>query len=261
MVFVSFRAMPNGVGLQTTVRPESAAGLARINDHLQEQSPEQFGTLAEAAMEVHGENMDVLIQRQMEKAARQDVKLTPEEALEEVVSDSMESMLQSGNVTAMLGKLSRQNMPLHRKVVSFLADTTANLRSAVDAYRDISPDTPEGKAVAQMTDTVGKLENVYTRAIADASENFQNGKFKTNPNPRYSFLGYAEDGCGIYQGNFPKGTPKLAKSEHILDLIQNVWSKKPISIPIKDGESYKIIEAAFDPTYDPEEGKQSDAKN
>ena len=77
-----------------------------------------------------------------------------------------------------------------------------------------------------------------------------------------SFRGYdKETGRGIYESNFPKGTPKAAKAERILQYIQNVWSKKPITLVVEneDGSTRKI-QAQFDPTYSEERGAQTDAK-
>ena len=63
-------------------------------------------------------------------------------------------------------------------------------------------------------------------------------------------VGIASDGKKIFQSNFPKGTPKAAKSERILGLIQDVWSKKPISLVVSNGEKSRTILAQFDPTID-----------
>lgn len=78
---------------------------------------------------------------------------------------------------------------------------------------------------------------------------------------RYSFQGYdAETGEGIYQSNFPKGTPKAAKAQRILSLIQNVWSKKPINLVVKNGDgTTRTIQAQFDPTYDESPHSRTDA--
>lgn len=66
-------------------------------------------------------------------------------------------------------------------------------------------------------------------------------------NERYSFVGRTEDGRGIYRSNYPKNTPKAQKQKDIIDLVQNVWSKKPIKLNlILDGETVEI-EARFNP--------------
>ena len=76
---------------------------------------------------------------------------------------------------------------------------------------------------------------------------------------RYSFKGYAEDGKGIYESNFPKGTPKKAKGERILKYIQEVWSKKPIMLRIEDADGIRYVEAKFDPTYSEDRKYKTDA--
>lgn len=70
-----------------------------------------------------------------------------------------------------------------------------------------------------------------------------------------------ESGRPIYQSNFPKGTPKAAKAEHILKLIQDVWSKKPLPLVVRDADgTTRTIKAHFDPEYSGEEGARSDAR-
>ena len=75
-----------------------------------------------------------------------------------------------------------------------------------------------------------------------------------------AFKGYdPETGLPIYESNFPKGTPKSAKSKRVLKLIQEVWSKEPIPLVVKEeGKASRKIEAQFDPTYD-ESGAVTDA--
>lgn len=51
-----------------------------------------------------------------------------------------------------------------------------------------------------------------------------------------------------------------AKAERMLNFIQNVWSKKPITLVVKNGDgSTRKIEAQFDPSYNEAEGKVTDA--
>lgn len=76
---------------------------------------------------------------------------------------------------------------------------------------------------------------------------------------KHSFVGYAEDGRGIYKSNFPKGTPRKAKGERILQYIQDVWAKKPITLRIEHNGTVRYIEARFDPTYDESENTPTDA--
>ena len=92
-------------------------------------------------------------------------------------------------------------------------------------------------------------------AALDGQKNNARGGERHSPR-----VGTAEDGRSMYEGNFPMGTPKSAKSAVILEYIQNVWSKKPIQLDVvgKDGTHRKIM-AQFDPFFDSVKGKRSDA--
>ena len=43
----------------------------------------------------------------------------------------------------------------------------------LDSYKDVKPDSPEGKMVAQMEDFRKKIMGIYTSALVDAGENFR----------------------------------------------------------------------------------------
>ena len=78
---------------------------------------------------------------------------------------------------------------------------------------------------------------------------------------QWAFMGYdPETGRPIYASNFPLGTLKADKSERILKLIQDVWSKEPIPLVVEEeGKTPRKIEAQFDPTYSEVEGEFTDA--
>ena len=126
-----------------------------------------------------------------------------------------------------------------------------------------------GAGATQFTDTVNRFlaDNYISRGQSQ-----DNGVRQTNGPPAraekntaesggesYSFHGYADDGKGIYESNFPKGTPKKAKGERILRYIQDVWSKKPITLRIETDTGTRYIEAQFDPTFDEGENVRTDA--
>ena len=76
-----------------------------------------------------------------------------------------------------------------------------------------------------------------------------------------AFVGYdAETGRGIYRSNFEDNTPKAKKSERVIRLIQDVWSKNPIDLVVENEDGSKsIIKAEFDPDFDETSGRRSDA--
>ena len=58
---------------------------------------------------------------------------------------------------------------------------------------------------------------------------------------RYLLAGEFPDGRKVYKTNYPIGTPKSVKQQDIIDIVQNVWSKKPITLNIGNEQ----IEAQF----------------
>lgn len=104
-----------------------------------------------------------------------------------------------------------------------------------------------------------ELQEIWDNALMDAARN-NRGTVEAESRQQARVGTDAESGKPIYQSNFPKGTPKAAKAQRILSLIQNVWSKKPISLVVQDADGRaRTIEARFDPTYDASSGKRSDA--
>lgn len=131
---------------------------------------------------------------------------------------------------------------------------TAILKTALEG---LQADRTESRAMMQYA---RELQEIWDNALMDAARN-NRGTVEAESRQQARVGTDAESGKPIYQSNFPKGTPKAAKAQRILSLIQNVWSKKPISLVVQDADgSTRTIEARFDPTYIEEEGVQTDAK-
>lgn len=134
---------------------------------------------------------------------------------------------------------------------------TAILKTALEG---LQVDRTESRAMMQYA---RELQEIWDNALMDAARNNRGTVEKAAPaeSRQQARVGTDEEsGKPIYQANFPKGTPKAAKAQRILSLIQNVWSKKPISLVVRDADGRaRTIEARFDPTYDASSGKRSDA--
>ncbi len=127
------------------------------------------------------------------------------------------------------------------KVMQFIHDFVSYLKEKLSGNKDI-------------TLQLIRLESKFADLLKSAKENTAH-----NSGVKYSFEGYAQDGKGKYKSNFPKGTPKSAKSERILNYIKNVWSKKPIRLKIENNGEIRYIEAKFDPAYDETGNTPTDA--
>ena len=209
-----------------------------------------------------------------QKAARENGLLSMDEAVEEVIADSCEMMLEDTQLPEIMAK---ENPGLYEQIREWIANFAEKLRKA---FTGVEARHAEAKAMMKYAD---ELSRIWDSALAGAVRKTEtapnngttapnNGTTAPNngttaPNNgtgrvRSSFKGYdKETGKKIYESNFPKGTPREAKAERILHYIQNVWSKKPISLVIRneDGSSRKI-EAQFDPTYSEQQGAETDAR-
>ena len=135
----------------------------------------KFRELANFLVEQYGkagQSVSSYVARQMEKAERQGRTLSYDEAFEEFVADSMETMLADGRVAEKLRALKEKDKTLWQKVKDFFKDFAANLKKLVEQYKDAAPDSEEGKFVASLNrDVIEKLENLFTEGVVGASEN------------------------------------------------------------------------------------------
>lgn len=185
---------------------------------------------------------------------RREPGLEYDEAVDEVVADACEMML--GNSTV-VEQLAKENRSLAEKIRDWLREWVENLKIALEG---LQADRTESRAMMQY---VRELQEIWDNALMDAARNNRGTMEKAAPaeSRQQARVGTDEEsGKPIYQANFPKGTPKAAKAQRILSLIQNVWSKKPISLVVQDADgSTRRIEAKFDPTFDEGENTRTDA--
>jgi len=76
---------------------------------------------------------------------------------------------------------------------------------------------------------------------------------------RYSFAGTdPETGKSVYISNYAPNTEQRVKSERLINLVQNVWSKKPIKLTVEENGKKRVIYAKFDPDFDPTGARKTD---
>lgn len=131
-------------------------------------SPSKYAVLSQlviSELEASGADINELVEKQMAK----NKNLTPNEALEEVVCDALESMLlDSDKAASTLEKLCRKDKSLAQKIVSHLADIIKRLRQLLIG---IAPDSTEGKILRGMKDSYEKLETAFSKALEEAATN------------------------------------------------------------------------------------------
>ena len=136
----------------------------------------KYRALADALVKQYqkqGVSVSELVDNQIAKAKQNGREMSRTEAFDEVVADSMESMLSDENAAAFLEKLAQRDKGLKEKLVSWLKELAGKLKNALTAYKDVKPDSPEGKMVAEMEDFRKEIMGIYTSALVDAGENFR----------------------------------------------------------------------------------------
>lgn len=155
-----------------------------LTHFIRDWSPAKFDKLAEAVFELvyKEKNISVveLVRKQQAKAARNGMELTFDEAYEEVVADSMESILTSGNVVELMAEVKRQDQSLWQKIRKWFQDLAEDIRKMIDAYAGYKPDSAEGRAVAAMEEMLPVIEGFYMDALQEASTNYQAAEGQKN---------------------------------------------------------------------------------
>ena len=133
-------------------------------------SPAKYKVLADKVMEAYGKkgvSVDDLVLRQIQKAANERRTLTYEAAHEEVIADSMEGIMSSGRVLELLAEIKKQDKSLWQMIVDFFKEIVNKINKIVEAYSVVSPDSVEGRTIAEMKEFASELEQLYAEALAD----------------------------------------------------------------------------------------------
>lgn len=147
-----------------------------LTHFMKDKSPAKYKVLANFLVEQYnrrGQTMDELVQAQIAKAKRNGRTMSPEVAFDEVVADSMEGILKSGNVIQMMADLKQQDKSIWQMIVDWFKNLAEDLKKLVNAYKDVKPDSVEGKMVEDMQDVIVILESLYADALIDAGENYK----------------------------------------------------------------------------------------
>ena len=183
-----------------------------LTHFIKDWSSVKYRALADALVKQYqkqGVSVSELVDNQIRKAKQNGREMSRQEAFDEVVADSMESMLTDENAAAFLERLAQRDKGLKEKIVSWLKELAAKLKNALSAYKDVKPDSPEGKMVAEMEDFRKEIMGIYTSALVDAGENFrENGGNKkatreggevSGKHESFSYRGLNQDGIEVYE--------------------------------------------------------------
>lgn len=150
-----------------------------LTHFMKEWSPEKFRKLSDALMgeyDSRGVSVDYLVNEQISKARKQGYDLSYEDAFEEVVADSMESMLADGRIVERLAELKETDRSVWEKIRDWIRDFAEKIRKA---YAKLTPDSEEGRMVARMTEATDQLQRLFEEGLTDAGQNFAGAEKNT----------------------------------------------------------------------------------
>lgn len=197
-----------------------------LTHYIKQWSPAKFKVLADFLMKQYGKagiSVDTLVQQQIDKAKRNGRTIDYDTAFEEVVADSMESMLTDGKVAEKLALLKKQDKGLVNKIKQFFAELAKKIQAV---YKGLNPNSQEGRYVAEMKDAVDKIQSLFTEALVDASESYQLAREANNgegdtvlpDGTKYSKrLSFAEQVDDVIAGKFER-----ANAVYVCETPQNL---------------------------------------
>ena len=147
-----------------------------LTHFIKEWSPVKFRKLADILVSRYAEqgvSVRELIDRQIAKARENGREIDRDTAFEEVVADSMETMLTQGDLGQMMAELKQKDKTLAEKIREWFKNLADSLKAVADEYRGAKPESLEGRLVAQMDDFVQVLQQAYAEALVEAGENYR----------------------------------------------------------------------------------------
>lgn len=148
-----------------------------ISHFIKEWSPTKWRVLADFLLEQYGEDvpLDALLERQMAKVRKNNPDLQGnalmDAAYEELVCDAMSEMLVDGEVVKKLAELKQKDKTLREKIKDAIRDLLEKWGLIRKEYEGRSV-AGEAEFLRGMDEAFKKLQQLYTEAFAEASENF-----------------------------------------------------------------------------------------
>ena len=150
-----------------------------LTHFIRQWSPAKFKVLADFLMAEYGkEGVPVaeLVRYQQDLAAKQGRKLSYDQAYEEMIADSMQTMLSDGAVVEKLAKLAKKDKTLVEKMKEKLDELVKAIK------REYAKETPYSEAgeYAAMLNEGERLQELFYDALVSAGENYRGAGGKTN---------------------------------------------------------------------------------
>lgn len=153
-----------------------------LTHYIKDWSPKHFKKLADIVVAKYNEwdlPMDEVVKQQQIDAEADGRELSYDEAFEEVIASSMESILTDGKVMEFMAELEQKDKTLAEKVKAFFRNIMDLIRDTINAYKNISPESFEANVVSQMEEVLEQLQQIFAKGVYEAGENLNKAEKST----------------------------------------------------------------------------------
>lgn len=171
-IHIDLNAGDEGSAMLSTIAHE-------LTHFIQDWSPEKYRTFCRILMEGYADRgqsvRELVLKKQDEYLRIFGIDLTYEQAYDEVIASSMESVLNDGNVMDLLDQLETADKSLWEKFCSFLEEIADLIHRTVQAFRNVHPESDEGRIVERMTEIHAQLQRAFAEGLHEGGENYRTG--------------------------------------------------------------------------------------
>ena len=165
-IYIDLNAGQNGEGLMVFTMAHE------LTHFIRQWSPAKFKVFADFLIERYGEkgvSVERLIQNKITNAEANGRELSYDEAYEEVIADSCETMLRDSNAIEKIAQLKAKDRTIWEKIKDFISRLVEKIRAA---YAELVPDSEEANKVLEMKEAAEKLQALWTEALVDAGKTY-----------------------------------------------------------------------------------------
>ena len=146
-----------------------------LTHFMRQWSPEHFTKISKIVFQHGGMkgNVSELVALKQAKAEAKGKPISYDVAMEEVVADSMETILKDGKVVEFMADVKKKDYTAWKKLKGWFKNLAKFLRKMVWAYSSQSAQTTEGAKVAEFSqDILSQIERIFAEGIIESSENY-----------------------------------------------------------------------------------------
>ena len=244
-----------------------------LTHFVKEYSTDAYRKLSETLFKNYqqeGADVEKLTEKQMLKAKEAGREITAEEALEEVVADSMESMLTDQNLGERLQEIKNKDKGLWEKIKDYVHSLYTRLQAA---YKGLDPNSEEGRFVKNMMKDVERIRDMFAEGIVEAGNTFEQisntnsitvndmmtameGAVDENGNELFQYRAMEHD-IPEYKQMLKDHGVSDEKIEELFDVVENVMERVKEDLEILDyaydedidDRSFEPVKPNSDPLY------------